>query len=73
LAELFFTDLIVPSEHLVGEENRGFEYLTSNLAQERLSIGINSQAAAATAVDDTAVSSSGCSRCRGLTATVGTR
>lgn len=50
LSELFFTEMAVPVENLLGEENRGFEYLTSNLAQERLSIGINSQAAAASAL-----------------------
>ena len=47
LAELSFTDMVVPAENLLGEENRGFEYLTSNLAQERLSIALNAQAAAA--------------------------
>jgi acyl-CoA dehydrogenase len=47
LSELFFTDMAVPAENLLGEENRGFHYLTDNLAQERLSIGLNSQAAAA--------------------------
>jgi acyl-CoA dehydrogenase len=47
LAELSFTDLRVPAANPLGEENRGFAYLTSNLAQERLSIAINSQAAAA--------------------------
>jgi acyl-CoA dehydrogenase len=53
LAELAFTDMIVPAENLLGEENRGFEYLTSNLAQERLSIAINSQAAAVATLDRT--------------------
>jgi acyl-CoA dehydrogenase len=47
LAELAFTDMVVPRANLLGEENRGFEYLTSNLAQERLSIALNAQAAAA--------------------------
>ena len=47
LAELGFTDMAVPVENLLGEENRGFEYLTNNLAQERLSIAMNAQAAAA--------------------------
>jgi alkylation response protein AidB-like acyl-CoA dehydrogenase len=50
LAELSFTDMVVPCENLLGEENRGFEYLTSNLAQERLSIALNSQAAAVAAL-----------------------
>lgn len=53
LAELSFTDLRVPVENLLGEVNRGFEYLTSNLAQERLSIAVNSQAAATAAVEHT--------------------
>ncbi len=51
LCELYFTDTPVPASDLLGEENRGFEYLTSNLAQERLSIAVNSQAAAAAALD----------------------
>jgi alkylation response protein AidB-like acyl-CoA dehydrogenase len=51
LAELSFTDMVVPCENLLGEENRGFEYLTSNLAQERLSIALNSQAAAVAAIE----------------------
>jgi alkylation response protein AidB-like acyl-CoA dehydrogenase len=51
LSELSFTDMVVPCENLLGEENRGFEYLTSNLAQERLSIALNSQAAAVAALD----------------------
>jgi acyl-CoA dehydrogenase/long-chain-acyl-CoA dehydrogenase len=53
LAELSFTDMAVPVENLLGEENRGFEYLTSNLAQERLSIAMNAQAAAAFTVTRT--------------------
>ncbi|MHB8691202.1 MAG: acyl-CoA dehydrogenase family protein [Solirubrobacteraceae bacterium] len=47
LAELSFTEMVVPCANLLGDENRGFEYLTSNLAQERLSIALNAQAAAA--------------------------
>jgi len=53
LSELFFNDMIVPAANLLGEENRGFEYLTSNLAQERLSIAVNSQAAAVAALEHT--------------------
>jgi acyl-CoA dehydrogenase len=53
LAELSFTDMRVPVENLLGEENRGFEYLTANLAQERLSIALNSQAAAAAIIQFT--------------------
>jgi alkylation response protein AidB-like acyl-CoA dehydrogenase len=45
-AELFFTDLEVPLDNLLGEEGEGFRYLVSNLAQERLSIAIGALAAA---------------------------
>ena len=45
-AELFFTDLEVPVENLLGEEGEGFRYLVSNLAQERLSIAIGALGAA---------------------------
>ena len=50
LAELSFTDMVVPAANLLGEENQGFRYLTANLAMERLSIAVNSQAAAAAAL-----------------------
>jgi alkylation response protein AidB-like acyl-CoA dehydrogenase len=50
LAELFFDDCRVPVANRLGEENAGFTYLTRNLAQERLSIAVNSQAAAGAAL-----------------------
>jgi len=50
LAEISFTDMKVPVENLLGQENDGFSYLTANLAQERLSIAVNSQAAATAAL-----------------------
>ncbi|MEM7341342.1 MAG: acyl-CoA dehydrogenase family protein [Actinomycetota bacterium] len=50
-AELFFDDVRVPVANRLGEEGRGFEYLTFNLAQERLSIGQYGFAAAEAAVD----------------------
>jgi acyl-CoA dehydrogenase len=53
LAELIFDDVVVPAENLLGEEGKGFAYLTENLAQERLSIAVNSQAAAVKALQDT--------------------
>ncbi len=49
-AELFFSDVRVPAANVLGEEGRGFEYLTSNLAQERLSIGLYGLAAAEAAL-----------------------
>ena len=50
-AELSFTDVKVPVEDLLGEEGRGFEYLTHNLAEERLGIAASSYASAAAAVE----------------------
>jgi alkylation response protein AidB-like acyl-CoA dehydrogenase len=37
-AELFFNDARVPKANLLGDAGKGFEYLSHNLAQERLSI-----------------------------------
>lgn len=51
-SELFFEDLRVPATNLLGEENRGFIYLMSQLAQERLSLAIAAQAAAQRAFDE---------------------
>jgi alkylation response protein AidB-like acyl-CoA dehydrogenase len=39
-AELFFHDVRVPIANRLGEEGKGFRYLSHNLAQERLSIAI---------------------------------
>ena len=52
-AELFFNDVRVPADNLLGEEGQGFTYLVSNLAQERLSIAIAGVAAAQAALDVT--------------------
>jgi alkylation response protein AidB-like acyl-CoA dehydrogenase len=50
-AELFFNDVRVPAANLLGEEEgRGFFQLTSNLAQERLSIAVAGVAAATAAL-----------------------
>jgi alkylation response protein AidB-like acyl-CoA dehydrogenase len=43
-AELFFTDVRVPVENLLGEENRGFYHLMRNLPAERLGIAIHAVA-----------------------------
>ncbi|MSZ88256.1 MAG: acyl-CoA dehydrogenase [Actinobacteria bacterium] len=45
-AELFFTDVRVPVENLLGEEGMGFLHLVDNLPQERLSIAVGAMAAA---------------------------
>jgi acyl-CoA dehydrogenase len=52
-AELFFDDVAVPVENVLGEEGHGWDYLMSNLAQERLSIAISAQGAAVRAVGRT--------------------
>ncbi|WP_404477002.1 acyl-CoA dehydrogenase family protein [Novosphingobium sp. BL-52-GroH] len=51
-SELFFNDVRVPAGNLIGQENRGFIYLVSELAQERLSISITAQSAAQRAYDE---------------------
>ncbi len=50
-AELFFTDVEVPVENLLGTEGQGFVHLVSNLPQERLSIAIAGVAAAQAALN----------------------
>ena len=52
-SELFFDDVWVPTGNLIGEEGKAFSYLSHNLAQERLSIAVNAQAAAQTALATT--------------------
>ena len=49
-AELFFDDVRVPVANRFGEEGQGFNYLTANLAQERLSIAVTGVASAAAAL-----------------------
>ena len=44
-AELFFRDVKVPVENLLGQEGHGFYYLMHNLPQERLSIAVAAVAA----------------------------
>jgi acyl-CoA dehydrogenase len=50
-SELFFNEVRVPASNVIGEVNRGFVYLVSDLPQERLSISITAQAAAQLAFD----------------------
>nr|MDT0664547.1 acyl-CoA dehydrogenase family protein [Micromonospora sp. DSM 115978] len=44
-AELFFDEVRVPAENLLGEENGGFGHLITNLPQERLSVAVVAAAA----------------------------
>jgi alkylation response protein AidB-like acyl-CoA dehydrogenase len=52
-AELFFDDVRVPAENLLGTENRGFFHLMDNLPQERLSIAVGAVASAETVLAHT--------------------
>jgi acyl-CoA dehydrogenase len=45
-AELFFEDVEVPAENLLGRAGRAFAYLMRNLVQERMWIGVSALAAA---------------------------
>ncbi|MFI6081424.1 acyl-CoA dehydrogenase family protein [Streptomyces sp. NPDC051217] len=49
-AELSFSDVKVPVEDLLGEENKGFSYLGQNLPQERLGIAVGAYAQASAAI-----------------------
>jgi long-chain-acyl-CoA dehydrogenase len=49
-AELFFNDVAVPVENLLGTEGEGFRHLVANLPQERLSIAAAGVAAARAAL-----------------------
>ncbi len=52
-SELFFKDVFVPEENLLGDENQGFYYLMNQLPQERLSISVEAQATAESALEAT--------------------
>lgn len=45
-SELFFDNVQVPVSHLLGEEQRGFDYLGEQLAAERLAIALRAAASA---------------------------
>jgi acyl-CoA dehydrogenase len=49
-AELFFDNVRVPAENLLGEEGMGFIYLMQELPQERLSVAVNAIAATESAL-----------------------
>lgn len=50
-AELFFDDVRIPKENLLGEEGKGFIHLVHNLPQERLGLTVGSIAHAQAAFD----------------------
>jgi long-chain-acyl-CoA dehydrogenase len=52
-AELFFRDVKVPGDHLLGEENQGFTYLMEGLPRERMTMAIGGIASAEAALDET--------------------
>ena len=51
-SELFFDEVKLPADRLLGGENGGFPMLMQQLPQERLSIAVQSQAAAQRAFDE---------------------
>ncbi len=52
-SELIFEDVHVPAENLLGEENKGFIYLMTELPQERLSIAVGALASAESILEQT--------------------
>ena len=52
-SELFFDNVRVPKENLLGQKNAGFIYLMQELAQERLSVAIGGVASARACYDET--------------------
>jgi acyl-CoA dehydrogenase len=52
-SELFYSDVRLPRDRLLGEENRAFKYLMQELAQERLIVAIRSITTLETAVAET--------------------
>ncbi|GAA0199780.1 acyl-CoA dehydrogenase family protein [Cytobacillus oceanisediminis] len=52
-AELYFENVRVPKENLIGEPGQGFIYLMEKLPQERLSISVVAAAACRAAIDMT--------------------
>ena len=52
-AELYFKDVKVPAENLLGQEGHGFYYLMQGLPQERLAIAVGAIAAAEVALEQT--------------------
>ena len=38
ITEIFFDDMLVPAQHLIGEEGKGFRYILSGMNAERILI-----------------------------------
>jgi len=51
--ELFFEDVKVPKENLIGEEGKGFIYMMKELPRERMTIALQSIGAMEGAIEDT--------------------
>ena len=51
--ELFFDNIKVPKENLLGEEGKGFHIMMSELARERLTVAITAVATAQGAIENT--------------------
>jgi acyl-CoA dehydrogenase len=52
-SELFFDSVRVPADRLLGEENRGFQYLMEKMSQERLVIAVQAVAVMEAAIEET--------------------
>ncbi len=51
--ELFFEDVMVPKKNLLGEEGKGFVYMMTELARERLVVALGAIGGAEGALEDT--------------------
>lgn len=51
--EIFFDNVRVPATNIIGEENKGFEYLMAQLAQERLVVAVSALGSAKGVIADT--------------------
>ena len=52
-SELFFRDVVVPKDHVLGKPGMGFQYMTEKLAIERFTVGMSSIAVGQAALDET--------------------
>lgn len=52
-SELYFNDVVVPKENMIGKPGHGFRYLMSELAQERLVLAISNMRGAEAVLEET--------------------